>query len=160
MVEPTDVVFAVDSIPAILAISRAQFIVFASNAFAILGLRALYFLLAGLQDKLVYLNKGLGVILVYVGIKMLASFWDVHINIILSLGFIVARARRHRGALAPGVGPHRGRGRGGGGIRRAPAPTVTGSDTNDWSPGWVAPPRSPAIPTMPVGSGDPRTEEV
>jgi tellurite resistance protein TerC len=89
MVELTDVVFAVDSIPAILAISRSQFIVFASNAFAILGLRALYFLLAGLQDKLVYLNKGLGVILVYVGLKMLASFWEVHINIGLSLGFIV-----------------------------------------------------------------------
>jgi tellurite resistance protein TerC len=89
MVELTDVVFAVDSIPAILAISRSQFIVFASNAFAILGLRALYFLLAGLQDKLVYLNKGLGVILVYVGLKMLASYWDVHINILLSLGFIV-----------------------------------------------------------------------
>jgi tellurite resistance protein TerC len=89
MVEITDVIFAVDSIPAILAISRSQFIVFASNAFAILGLRALYFLLAGLQDKLVYLNKGLGVILVYVGLKMLASFWEVHINIGLSLGFIV-----------------------------------------------------------------------
>jgi tellurite resistance protein TerC len=89
MVELTDVVFAVDSIPAILAISRSQFIVFASNAFAILGLRALYFLLAGLQDKLVYLNKGLGVILVYVGLKMLASFWGVHINIALSLSFIV-----------------------------------------------------------------------
>jgi tellurite resistance protein TerC len=89
MVELTDVVFAVDSIPAILAISRSQFIVFASNAFAILGLRALYFLLAGLQDKLVYLNKGLGVILVYVGLKMLASYWEVHINILLSLGFIV-----------------------------------------------------------------------
>lgn len=89
MVELTDVVFAVDSIPAILAISRSQFIVFASNAFAILGLRALYFLLAGLQDKLVYLNKGLGVILVYVGLKMLASYWEVHINIILSLSFIV-----------------------------------------------------------------------
>ena len=62
---------------------------FASNAFAILGLRALYFLLAGLQDKLIYLNKGLGVILVYVGIKMLASFWEFHINIALSLSFIV-----------------------------------------------------------------------
>jgi tellurite resistance protein TerC len=89
MVEITDVIFAVDSIPAILAISRSQFIVFASNAFAILGLRALYFLLAGLQDKLVYLNRGLGIILVYVGLKMLASFWEFHINIGLSLGFIV-----------------------------------------------------------------------
>ena len=57
LIEITDVIFAVDSIPAILAVSREPFIVFASNAFAILGLRALYFLLAGPQDKLVYLNR-------------------------------------------------------------------------------------------------------
>ncbi len=90
LVEATDVVFAVDSIPAILAISRSQFIVFSSNAFAILGLRALYFLLAGAQDKLVYLNKGLGVILAYVGVKMIISFWGVHIPTLLSLGVIAA----------------------------------------------------------------------
>ena len=111
MVELTDVVFAVDSIPAILAISRSQFIVFASNAFAILGLRALYFLLAGLQDKLVYLNKGLGVILVYVGLKMLASYWDVHINILLSLELHRAGAGGDGGAVAASLGSHRGRGR-------------------------------------------------
>ena len=63
LVETTDVVFAVDSIPAILAVSREPFIVFASNAFAILGLRALYFLLAGMADRFRYLNIGLGVIL-------------------------------------------------------------------------------------------------
>ncbi|WP_334144184.1 TerC family protein [Rhabdothermincola sp.] len=79
LIEATDVVFAVDSIPAILAISRSQFIVFSSNAFAILGLRSLYFMLAGAQDKLVHLNKGLGVILAYVGVKMLLSWWGVHI---------------------------------------------------------------------------------
>ena len=83
----TDVIFAIDSIPAILAISRSQFIVFASNAFAILGLRALYFMLAGLKDRLVYLNKGLGVILFYVGVKMLVSNW-YHIPTLLSLGVI------------------------------------------------------------------------
>jgi tellurite resistance protein TerC len=88
LIEATDVVFAIDSIPAILAISRSEFIVFSSNAFAILGLRSLYFMLAGAQDKLVYLNKGLGVILVYVGIKMLLSWWGIHINTLLSLGFI------------------------------------------------------------------------
>lgn len=71
MVETTDVVFAVDSIPAILAVSREPFIVFSSNAFAILGLRALYFLLAGVQGKFRYLNYGLGVILAFVGVKML-----------------------------------------------------------------------------------------
>jgi tellurite resistance protein TerC len=72
LIETTDVVFAVDSVPAVLAISRNQFIVFASNAFAILGLRSLYFLLAGLAGKFRYLNIGLGVILGYVGLKMLA----------------------------------------------------------------------------------------
>jgi tellurite resistance protein TerC len=73
MIETTDVVFAVDSIPAILAVSREPFIVFASNAFAILGLRALYFLLAGMAGKFRYLNLGLGVILAFVGVKMILS---------------------------------------------------------------------------------------
>ena len=73
MIEATDVVFAVDSVPAILAVSRDRFIVFSSNAMAILGLRALYFLLAGMQDRLVYLNKGLGIILFYVGVKMIVG---------------------------------------------------------------------------------------
>ena len=71
LVETTDVVFAVDSVPAILAISREPFIVFSSNAFAILGLRALYFLLSGMQGRFRYLNIGLGVILGFVGLKML-----------------------------------------------------------------------------------------
>ena len=73
LVEATDVVFAVDSVPAILAISHEPFIVFASNAFAILGLRSLYFLLAGMAGKFRYLNVGLGVILGFVGIKMLLA---------------------------------------------------------------------------------------
>ena len=73
LIETTDVVFAVDSIPAILAVSREPFIVFASNAFAILGLRSLYFLLGGMQDKFRYLNVGLGVILGFVGVKMLIT---------------------------------------------------------------------------------------
>jgi tellurite resistance protein TerC len=75
LIETTDVVFAVDSIPAILAVSREQFIVFSSNAFAILGLRALYFLLAGAASQFRYLNVGLGVILAFVGIKMLIAEW-------------------------------------------------------------------------------------
>ncbi len=69
MVEATDVLFATDSIPAVLAVSRSQFVVLASNAFAILGLRSLYFLLAGAADRLVYLNVGIGVILGFVGTK-------------------------------------------------------------------------------------------
>jgi tellurite resistance protein TerC len=78
LIEATDVVFAVDSVPAILAISREQFIVFSSNAFAILGLRSLYFLLAGMAGKFRYLNVGLGVILAYVGMKMLLVGAPVH----------------------------------------------------------------------------------
>ncbi len=87
MIEATDVVFAVDSVPAILAISRDTFIVFSSNALAILGLRALYFLLAGAKDRLVYLDVGLGIILFYVGVKMIVSHW-YHIPTQYSLGFI------------------------------------------------------------------------
>jgi len=87
LVETTDVVFAVDSIPAILAVSREPFIVFASNAFAILGLRALYFLLAGMADRFRYLNIGLGAILAFVGAKMLAVE-VVHLPTWLSLAVI------------------------------------------------------------------------
>ena len=89
LVESTDVVFAVDSVPAILAVSREPFIVFASNAFAILGLRALYFLLAGMAGRFRYLNIGLGVILGFVGLKMLLAS-VVHPPMWLSLGVIAA----------------------------------------------------------------------
>ncbi len=87
LVETTDVVFAVDSIPAILAVSREPFIVFASNAFAILGLRALYFLLSGMADRFRYLNIGLGVILAFVGIKMI-MVEVYHMPTYVSLGVI------------------------------------------------------------------------
>jgi len=87
LIEATDVVFAVDSVPAVLAVSRDPFVVLSSNAAAILGLRALYFLLAGARERLVYLNIGLAIILGYVGIKMITSHW-YHIPVLLSLGFI------------------------------------------------------------------------
>jgi tellurite resistance protein TerC len=87
LVETTDVVFAVDSIPAILAVSREPFLVFASNAFAIMGLRALYFLLAGMAGRFRYLNAGLGIILGFVGIKMLIVEW-YHFPTAVSLGVI------------------------------------------------------------------------
>jgi TerC family integral membrane protein len=89
VIETSDVVFAVDSIPAILAVSREQFIVFSSNAFAILGLRALYFLLADLKDKFSLLQEGLAIILAFVGVKMIISEW-YHIPTPLSLGVIAA----------------------------------------------------------------------
>lgn len=87
-VESADLIFALDSIPAIFAITQDPFIVFTANAFAILGLRALYFLLAGSISKLHYLKYGLAVALVFVGLKM--TFSDVlHLPIALSLGIIV-----------------------------------------------------------------------
>jgi tellurite resistance protein TerC len=86
-IEATDIVFAVDSIPAIFAITTDPFIVFTSNIFAILGLRALYFLLAGMLGKFRYLKAGLGLVLAFVGIKMLVVDW-IHIPIGLSLGIV------------------------------------------------------------------------
>jgi tellurite resistance protein TerC len=73
VVETTDVLFATDSIPAILAISRDPFIVYTSNVFAILGLRSMYFALSGLMRLFHYLNYGLAAILIFIGVKMLAS---------------------------------------------------------------------------------------
>ena len=84
MVETTDVVFAADSIPAILAVSRDSFIVYTSNVFALLGLRSLYFALAGIMQLFHYLHYGLSMILVFIGGKLLlASF--VHINMVYAL---------------------------------------------------------------------------
>ncbi len=123
MVESTDVVFAIDSVPAIFGVAREPFIVFSSNAFAILGLRALYFLLGGMQDKFRYLHYGLGGILAFVGIKMLITFgaeafeWpseDFHFPTFLSLAIIFtilfvtiaaslwADKRDHRNGVATG----------------------------------------------------------
>jgi len=88
LVEGTDVVFAVDSVPAVLAVSREQFIVFSSNAFAILGLRSMYFLLADMRARFSYLQEGLAIILGFVGVKMVISKW-VHIDTWISLLVIV-----------------------------------------------------------------------
>jgi len=89
MVETTDIIFAVDSIPAIFAVTQDPFLVFTSNAFAILGLRAMYFLLADLIDRFIYLKAGLAAILIFVGIKMLLL--DVYkMPIWLSLTVITA----------------------------------------------------------------------
>jgi tellurite resistance protein TerC len=88
VVETSDIMFAIDSVPAILAISRDPFIVFTSNAFAILGLRSLYFLLAGLIHRFAYLKYGLATLLAFAGAKMLISD-VVHLDIWLSLGIIV-----------------------------------------------------------------------
>ena len=88
VIETTDLIFAVDSIPAVLAISSDPFIVYSSNAFAILGLRSLYFALAGLMRLFHYLHYGLAAVLVFVGLKMVVAEW-VKISALVSLGVIV-----------------------------------------------------------------------
>lgn len=89
VIASTDIMFAVDSIPAILAITRDPFIVYTSNIFAILGLRALFFLLAGIMGLFRYLQVGLCVVLFFIGVKMLISEF-VHIPIAISLGVVAA----------------------------------------------------------------------
>jgi tellurite resistance protein TerC len=88
LVEVTDVLFAVDSVPAVLAVSKEQFIVFTSNAFAIMGLRSLYFMLADMHARFSYLQQGLAIILAFVGVKMIISRW-YHIPTPASLIVIV-----------------------------------------------------------------------
>ncbi|HEX5965196.1 MAG TPA: hypothetical protein VFY51_04665, partial [Pyrinomonadaceae bacterium] len=88
VVEVTDLVFAVDSIPAIFAITRNTFIVYTSNVFAILGLRSMYFLLAGVVEKFRYLRYGLAIVLTFIGIKMLITAVGWHIPIWFSLAFV------------------------------------------------------------------------
>lgn len=89
VIEVTDIIFAVDSIPAIFAVTEEPFLVFASNAFAILGLRAMYFLLADLMHRFVYLKLGLAFVLVWVGIKMIVGHALFKIPTLLSLGVVV-----------------------------------------------------------------------
>jgi tellurite resistance protein TerC len=96
VVEWSDLVFAIDSIPAIFAITRDPFLVYSSNIFAILGLRAMFFVLAGMLDRFVYLKTGVAFILVFVGLKMTLSAW-VHLPTVVSLAVIV-------GTLATAVG--------------------------------------------------------
>jgi len=118
MIEVSDIVFAVDSVPAIFALTNEPFIVFTSNIFAILGLRSMYFLLAALVEKFEYLRYGLGAILVFVGLKMVwlnpafggkfPIVWSLAIiaTILLAcvLASLVAQRRRQRGALRAGAG--------------------------------------------------------
>jgi len=87
VVEITDVTLAVDSIPAVFGITRDPFIVYTSNVLAILGLRALYFLLAGVIDRLRFLDEGLAIVLVFIGGKMIGEPW-LHIPVTISLGVV------------------------------------------------------------------------
>ena len=88
LVEFTDLIFAIDSIPAIFGVTRDPFLVYTSNIFAVLGLRSLYFLLASVIERFHLLKYGLAIILTFVGLKMLAEHW-IHVPILVSLGVII-----------------------------------------------------------------------
>ncbi len=90
VIESSDLIFAVDSIPAVLAISKDTFIVYTSNIFAILGLRSLYFAVSGIMAYFRFLKVGLAFILTFVGVKMLASYLNIEIPILVSLGIIIS----------------------------------------------------------------------
>ncbi|HEX8876422.1 MAG TPA: TerC family protein [Phycisphaerales bacterium] len=96
IVESTDVIFAIDSIPAIFAITQDPFLVFTSNVFAILGLRSMYFALAAMMDKFRLLKYSLAFVLAFIGVKMILTYWHIHFGTGVSLGVIAA-------ALAAGV---------------------------------------------------------
>ena len=89
LIETTDLIFAVDSIPAAFAITTNPFLIYTSNIFAVLGLRAMFFLLAGIIDKFYLLQKGLSIILFFIGAKMLLEIFDIHIAAELSFTVIV-----------------------------------------------------------------------
>lgn len=90
LIETTDLIFAVDSIPAAFAITQNEFLIYTSNIFAVMGLRAMFFLLAGVIDKFYLLQKGLSIILFFIGAKMMLEIFDIHINVYLSFSVIIA----------------------------------------------------------------------
>lgn len=89
LIETTDLMFAVDSIPAAFAITQNPFLIYTSNIFAVMGLRAMFFLLAGIIDKFYLLQKGLSVILFFIGAKMLLDIWHIEVNVYLSFTVII-----------------------------------------------------------------------
>ena len=89
LVETTDLIFAVDSIPAAFAITTNEFLVYTSNIFAVMGLRAMFFLLAGIIDKFYLLQKGLSIILFFIGAKMLLEIFEIKLNPVLSFSVII-----------------------------------------------------------------------
>jgi tellurite resistance protein TerC len=90
LIETTDLIFAVDSIPAAFAITQNEFLVYTSNIFAVMGLRAMFFLLAGIIDKFYLLQKGLSIILFFIGAKMLLEIFDINVGVYTSFSVILA----------------------------------------------------------------------
>jgi tellurite resistance protein TerC len=85
----TDIVFALDSIPAVFAITQNKLVIYSSNIFAVLGLRSLFFLLRGAVSKFDYLQQGIAIVLVFIGVKMLIEYFDIHIPVWISLCVII-----------------------------------------------------------------------
>lgn len=90
MLAATDVIFALDSIPAVFAITQNEMLIYTSNIFAVLGLRSLFFALRGAVDKFGYLKEGIAIVLIFIGLKMLISYFDIHFPVWVSLLAIVA----------------------------------------------------------------------
>lgn len=90
LIETTDLIFAVDSIPAAFAITQNEFLIYTSNIFAVMGLRAMFFLLSGIIDKFYLLQKGLSIILFFIGAKMILEIFQININVYLSFSVIIA----------------------------------------------------------------------
>jgi tellurite resistance protein TerC len=90
LIETTDLIFAVDSIPAAFAITQNEFLVYTSNIFAVMGLRAMFFLLAGIIDKFYLLQKGLSIILFFIGAKMLLEIFEINVGVYTSFSVIIA----------------------------------------------------------------------
>ncbi len=90
LIETTDLIFAVDSIPAAFAITQNEFLIYTSNIFAVMGLRAMFFLLSGIIDKFYLLQKGLSIILFFIGAKMILEIFQIDINVYLSFSVIIA----------------------------------------------------------------------
>lgn len=89
MLATTDIVFALDSIPAVFAISQERIVIYTSNIFAVLGLRSLFFLLRGAVTKFQYLQQGIAIVLIFIGLKMLVEYFNIHVPIYISLMMIV-----------------------------------------------------------------------
>jgi tellurite resistance protein TerC len=89
MLATTDIVFALDSIPAVFAISQERIVIYTSNIFAVLGLRSLFFLLRGAVAKFQYLQQGIAIVLIFIGLKMLVEYFGIHVPIVVSLMMIV-----------------------------------------------------------------------
>ncbi len=90
IIASTDLVFALDSIPAVFAISQDRLVIVTSNIFAVMGLRAMFFLLKGMSDKFDYLQEGISLVLIFIGVKMLLEIFDLHIKTGWSLAVIVS----------------------------------------------------------------------